>query len=146
MPRFFQETFFVANTKFEVILEILFLKISNTDILFGKKILTWKIYTTNKALLITKEVQIINPKKFIIAAFDVYSKTFVVHVVIRKQEKMPVHFEKQAHVGALIFNKAPIKVIAEYSDYNIVFLMEYVAKLLENIRMNKHAIKLEESK
>ena len=30
-PRFFQKTFLVANTKFEMILIILFLKISNAD-------------------------------------------------------------------------------------------------------------------
>ena len=39
-PRFFQETFLVADTKFEVILGMLFLKISNADVLFGKKTLT----------------------------------------------------------------------------------------------------------
>ena len=38
-PRFFQEIFLVANTKFDVILGMLFLKISNTDMSFGKEIL-----------------------------------------------------------------------------------------------------------
>ena len=37
--RFFQETFLVADTKFEVILGMFFLKISNADILFGEKTL-----------------------------------------------------------------------------------------------------------
>ena len=36
-PKFFQEIFLTANTKFEVILEMSFLKISNTDVLFGKE-------------------------------------------------------------------------------------------------------------
>ena len=53
-PRFFQKTFLVANTKFEVIFGIFFLKISNTNILFGEKILILKSYITNKALSITK--------------------------------------------------------------------------------------------
>ena len=38
-PRFFQEIFLVTDTKFEVILEIFFLEISNTDVLFGEGIL-----------------------------------------------------------------------------------------------------------
>ena len=38
-PKFFQEIFLVADTKFEVILRMFFLKISNTNILFDKKIL-----------------------------------------------------------------------------------------------------------
>ena len=46
----------MANTKFEVILGMFFLKISNVDISFGKKTLTWKSYTANKALLNTKQV------------------------------------------------------------------------------------------
>ena len=53
-PRFFQETFLVADTKLEVILEMFFLKLSNADISFGKGILTWKSYTTNEALSTTK--------------------------------------------------------------------------------------------
>ena len=38
--KFFQKIFLVANTKFEVILRIFFLKISNTNVLFGKKTVT----------------------------------------------------------------------------------------------------------
>ena len=36
-PRFFQKIFIVVDTKFEVILGMLFLKICNVNILFGKK-------------------------------------------------------------------------------------------------------------
>ena len=55
-PRFFQETFLVADIKFEVVLGIPFLKISNADVAFGEETLTWKSYTTNKALLTTERV------------------------------------------------------------------------------------------
>ena len=55
-PRFFQETFLVANTKFEMILEMLFLKLSNTDVSFDEETLTLKSYTTIKALSTTKQV------------------------------------------------------------------------------------------
>ena len=71
---------------------------------------------------------------------------FVVHVAIREQEKMPVHSKKQAQVGVLLFNKAPTKVLAEYSDYNDVFSAEYAAELLENTGINEHAIKLKKDK
>ena len=37
--RFFQKTFLVAHTNFEVILRMFFLKISNADMLFGEKTL-----------------------------------------------------------------------------------------------------------
>ena len=38
--RFFQKIFLVANTKFEVILMMLFLKINNADISFGERTFT----------------------------------------------------------------------------------------------------------
>ena len=148
--KFFQEIFLVANIKFEVILKMPFLKLSNADVSFEKKTLTWRTYTTNKALPTIKQVQIINKKNFVIVVLDADSKTFVIHMAIRKQEKMPVHSERQAQieaqVGVLLFNKAPTEVPMEYFDYSNVFSLEYVVELLENIRINKHAIKLEEDK
>ena len=92
-PRFFQEIFLVADTKFEVVLGMSFLKISKANVAFGEETLTWKSYTTNKALSTTERVQLVNPKEFVIAALDVDSETFVVHVAIREREKMPVHAE-----------------------------------------------------
>ena len=86
----------MANTKIEVILEMPFLKISNADISFGKKILTWRIYTTNEALPIIKQVQIVNSKEFVIMPLDVNSEMFVVHVAIREQKEMPVHSKREA--------------------------------------------------
>ena len=70
----------------------------------------------------------------------------MVHVAIREQEEMPVHFEKQAQVRAQLFDKAPTKVLIEYSDYSDVFSAENVAELPENTGINEHAIELEEGK
>ena len=57
-----------------------------------------------------------------------------------------MYFKKQAQVGALLFDKPPIEIPTKYSNYNNVFLAKNIVKLSENTRMNKHAIKLEESK
>ena len=94
-PRFFQEIFLVADTKFKVVLGMLFSKISNADVSFGEETFTWKFYTINEVLPITKQVQLIDPKEFVIAALDVENKIFVVHVAIRVQKEMPVHFKRQ---------------------------------------------------
>ena len=77
---------------------------------------------------------------------DVDSKTFVVYVAIREQEKMPVHLEKQAQVGALLFDKGPTEIPAEYSDYSDIFSVENAAGLPNNIGINEHVIKLEDNK
>ena len=47
---------------------------------------------------------------------------------------------------ALLFNKTPTEVLAKYSNYSNVFSAKYIVELLENTRMNKHIIKLEEDK
>ena len=149
-PRFFQKTFPMVDTKFEVILGMPFLKISNVDVSFGKGTFMWKTYTTNETLPTTEQVQIIDKKDFVIAALDANSKTFVMHVAIREQEKMPVHSKRQAQieaqVGALLLNKALTEVPTEYSNYSNIFSVEYAAELPENTGINEHAIKLEEGK
>ena len=99
-PKFFQKTFLVANTKFKMVLKMPFLKISNADIAFNKGTLTWKLYTTNKALPTIKRVQLVNPKKFVIAALDVDSETFIIYVAVRKQEEMAMDSDKKAQVKA----------------------------------------------
>ena len=145
-PRFFQKIFLAADTKFEVILRIFFLKLSNADVSFGEETLTLRTYTINKALSTPEQVQIINKKNFVIEALDADSEMFMVHIAIREQEEMPVHSEKQAWVRALLFNEAPTKISAEYSDYNNVFSVEYAAEFPKNSGMNEYAIKLEEGK
>ena len=59
---------------------------------------------------------------------------------------MQVHSKKQAHVRALLFDKTSTKVLAEYSNYNDIFLLENTAEFPENIGINKHAIKLKKNK
>ena len=63
---------------------------------------------------------------------------------------MPVYFKRQAQieaqVGALLFNKAPTEVPAEYSDHSNVFSAEHPVELPENTGMNELAIKLEKGK
>ena len=152
--RFFQKAFLVADTKFKMILGMLFLKISNANVVFNEETLTWKLYITNKVLPTTEQVQLVNPKIFVLAALDTDSEIFVMHVTIREQEEMVVNpgkkvqieTQSRAQVGALLFNKAPIEVSAEYSDYSNVFSAKNVAELPENTGINEHAIKLEKSR
>ena len=59
-----------------------FLKLSNANMLFDEETLMWKSYTTNKVLPTTEQVQLIDPQEFVLAALDVDSETFVVHVAI----------------------------------------------------------------
>ena len=57
-----------------------------------------------------------------------------------------MYFKRQAQVGVLLFDKAFIEVLTEYSDYSNVFSAENAVKLLENTGINKYAIELEKGK
>ena len=47
---------------------------------------------------------------------------------------------------ALLFDKAFIKILAKYSNYSNVFSAKNIVEFLENTKINKYAIKLEEGK
>ena len=51
---------------------------------FGKEKFTWRIYITNKILSITKQVQIINKKNFVITLLNGNSKTYLMYVAIQE--------------------------------------------------------------
>ena len=65
------------------------------------------------------------------------------HPGVRKNS---VAFQKQAQIGALLFDKAPTEIPIEYSNYSDVFSAENAVDLLENTRINEYAMKLEEGK
>ena len=52
--RFFQETFLLADISAKVVLGIPFLTLSNADVQFVERDLTWRSYTTAEALPTTK--------------------------------------------------------------------------------------------
>lgn len=51
----------------EVILDMLFLTLSNADVQFVEWKLTWRLYTPAKALPTIKQVELINKKEFTVA-------------------------------------------------------------------------------
>lgn len=87
----------MTDVEIKVVLEMLFFKFSNTNVLFGgKKTFMLRFYITNKVLLIIKQIFMINPKEFIIAALNTANKIFIVHIAIQKGEKIFINFERQA--------------------------------------------------
>ena len=82
------------------------------------------------------------------------SETFVMHIAILEQKKMPVYSEKQAQIKAqsgtqvetLIFDKVLTSVMAKHSNYSNVFSTEYIAGLSKHTGINDHIIELEEVK
>ena len=101
---FFQESFSLAETSIEVVLEILFLIFSNANIQFAEKELTWRSYTAVEALTTTKRIEFIDKREFANAVLDEESETFVVHVAALKASLagMAIYPSQKAPISALI--------------------------------------------
>ena len=102
--RFFQESFLLAETSMEVVPQMSFLTLSNANIQFARKELTWRSYTTAEALLTTKQIELLDKKEFAKAALDEKSETFVLHVAAMEAllAGMAIHFLQTAQILTLI--------------------------------------------
>ena len=147
---FFQESFLLAETSMEMVLRMPFLTLSNADIQFGEKKLTWGSYIAAKALPTTKQVELIDKKEFTKAALDEKSQTFGVHVAALEallwSAEMMIHLAQAAQIAALKHNKAPTEILSKYTDYADAFSFDLAMGLPKNIGINDNAIELEEDK
>ena len=140
--RFFQETFLLVDLSVKVVLGMPFLTLSNADIKFAQKELTWRSYTAAEALPTTKRVEIIDKKEFTKAALDENVEAFVVHVTSLSLNSMPIHPAREAQIASLVIEE--VQIPSEYSDFSDVFSEERASILPEATELNQHAIELQE--
>lgn len=74
------------------------------------------------------------------------SKTIVVNVTALEALELALQLFQVPLLATLQQNKAFIKILLEYTNYADIFSSDLVIKLPENTSINKHAIKLIESK
>lgn len=88
----------------EVVLGMLFLTLSNANIQFTEKELTWRYYIAAKALPTTKWVELIDKKKFAKTVLDKESETFVMHVTALETPLagMTIHPSQETQIAVLI--------------------------------------------
>ena len=135
----------MADTTIEVVLVILFLTFSNAKIQFAEKELTWRFYTTEKALSTTQKVELINKKEFAKAVLDQNIEAFVVYMSsLSLKSKITIYPAWKAQI-ALLLNKE-VTIPAKHSDFANVFSKKLAEVLQECTEINKHAMKLEDGK
>ena len=127
----------------EVVLGMPFLSLSNADVQFAEKKLTWRTYTTKKALPTTRRVEIIDRKEFAKAALDENVEAFVVHVSSLGL-RMTIHPAREAQLASLLTEEVTVPV--EYSDFADVFSEKSANVLPEQTGANEHAIELKKGK
>ena len=124
-----------------MVLGIPFLTLNNANIQFAQKKLSWRSYTTAKALPITKRVEIIDRKEFAKAALDEHVEAFVVYVTSLSLNSMLIHPAREAQIALLVAEE--VKIPTKYSDFSDVFLEEKASILPKATELNQHAIKLQ---
>ena len=127
----------------DVVLGILFLILINANIQFAEKKLIWRTYTTKEALLTTRQVKIIDQKKFARAALNENFEAFVMHVSFLRL-RMSIHLARKAQLALLLIKEVIVPV--EYLDFADVFSEKSANVLPKQIGANEHVIKLEEGK
>lgn len=97
---FFKQTFLQANSSLEMVLEMPFLSLSNTNIKFAEpRKVTQRLYDTVEALFTTSRIKLTNKKEFTKAALDENSKIFLVYVItLEVLTTMSIHFSKALHL------------------------------------------------
>ena len=99
----------------------------------------WRTYMAVEALSTTRRVEIIDKKKFAIAALNADNKTFVRYVVVLAELRtMSIHSSCQAQVVLLTSDENGI--FAEYSNFSNVFSSDSAVKLPEYIGIIDHSI------
>lgn len=82
----------MAEIAMEIILKMSFLAFCKVEINFAKQEFSWKTYTLEKALLSTKKIQIINWKKFAVAALPPKKEAFVMYIAyLRAKISILIH-------------------------------------------------------
>ena len=120
-----------------------FLTLSNADVQFVEKELTWRTYTTAKALPTTKRVELNDKKEFAKMVLDENSETFIVHVASLNLT-LGIHPDRAAQIASLLAKK--VRIPDEYSDFADVFSEAKALVLSECTELNEFAIDLEDGK
>ena len=127
----------------EIVLGMPFLSFSNGDVQFAEKKLTWRTYTTEKALPTTCRVEIIDQKKFAKAVLDENVEAFIVYVS-SLGSKISIYLARKAQLALLQTKK--VTVPTEYLDFTDIFSEKSANVFFEQTGANEYAIELEEGK
>ena len=120
---------------------MLFFTFSKGDIWFIKRKLVWRTYIAAEALPTTRKVEIIDKKKFAVAALNADDKILLVHIAsLVEPTTILIHFSGQAKV--VLPTSEETKLFAEYSNFHNVFSSDSTAELPEYTRITDHSINL----
>ena len=133
----------MADTRIEMVLEMLFLTLSNADMWFVEKKLVWKTYSVIETLPIIRKVEIINKKEFAVTVLNKKKETFIVHIVAFNIDSN-IYTSRRAQTSLLDIEKVIIS--SKYIHYINVVSFDFATKLFKYISINNYFIDLIDDK
>lgn len=132
-PRFFQKNFLLSDNSIKVVLEILFLIFSNSNLSLLWWELTQNFYPAAEALFIIKQVEHSEKKKFAKTALDKKSKRFVLYIVVVEDPlaEISIYSSRKIQIATFHHNNAPTKISAKNSNLSDVFSAKKYLVLVE---------------
>lgn len=122
--RLLEESFLLAIVKPDIVFGIFFLIMSNINVNFKDWDLEQRFYTIKKILPTIIRVKSIKKKEFVIAAFDIHYKTFVIYLSIFNISldiNDKVYPLSKAQIAHLKVDEAFIEVLSKYTNFADVF-------------------------
>ncbi len=139
--RYFEKSFILADVKSDVVLEIFFLIMNNTDVDFQVWDLQWRFYTTRNIFPTSRQVELIEKKEFAVAVLDPKHEVLVVYVAALNVDLGDkIYPSKKAQIVRLKADKASTKVSRKYANFADVFSPKSVVEFFKYMRINDHAI------
>lgn len=116
---------------------MLFLIFKNAYIRFNKEKRISGTYTTKKAFLMIRKIELIDKNEFIKEVINKNFKIFVAYIS-SLAAKMTIYLMKKAQIFLLLVEK--FTILVEYLDFVDIFSKKLAQLLLKRTKVNEHAI------
>lgn len=99
------------------------------------------MFITAKALPTIKRVELSNKKQFIAIALCSDNKIFIAHIAVLSSD-LDTHSFCQAQLTLLLTNIAFTIIFFKYTDFVVIFSLEYAIELSRHTKINNYLINL----
>ena len=144
--KFFKKTFLIVNISLNMVLGMLFLTLSSTNIDFSKKKALMEILYHQKKFFYYHISWASRKKESTASILNLGHKNFIIYIAFlnnsSNNQKSNVYFFCKVQIAKLIANKASTLITTEYSEFINVFSLKLAFKLSKYIDINNQAIKL----
>lgn len=119
-----------------------FFILSNVEVNFLELNIFKMTYILTEIIPITKQFKLVRKNKLTVAILDLKEKSYVIYMASFASSYPQIHSYSKVQVKALLSTNIPSIVSNKYMYFANVFLIDFIAQIPENTRINDYEIKL----